>query len=595
MKDKKSHEEQFSTVLTMSDYSGYSSASRLELAQKDKAMKNMAAQMASMHAILVANGLVSNTATGALSQPSASSFTTSTNLDTPSRKRHLSQQLAPKAKDIRVAGTSGLNRFEVLTQAESYSDQSMKPDSVSGSGFTRVKPRGNRAKTVAKRTNTTNPSSPSEQMQVEDEIVDVTNRSDLVESVIPNQVEPLFGVNNEGPFRQEIEVGIATLNGNKFFGSITHAEAKFLIFRDCLGFGDCSNFDGVRHSYKGMPVLTFKLKTAINIDELMDIQHFEFLRKSTRQGVPHVDTIGCKIRGLRSHQNMDSSNVGTSNHIDDGSRVIRIEGCEYRIPEKSIIEFFSQYGVITSKIVEELFEAGISQDPDNDGTNRTGTYAFRIRLEKDIPQFVPILGKRIKVNYPGIPRLCTNCFRAHDKKNCQSKKITWQEYARTYAKLNSSFPSNLFAKWMVDTKPTSPIPQTSNDEPFVEAVTEPMNIEPHVPTRPVMVNQVNKQADKTGSSTHPTTRNMAIREAPAREVFGIPTTKKEHYEIVLKLVLAGSSEAEAESIIASRKAAFNKANREHKKQSNPNQTNSVKKQPKQVLHVTPSQNSTKHD
>jgi hypothetical protein len=98
--------------------------------------------------------------------------------------------------------------------------------------------------------------------------------------------------------KQEIEVGIISLNGNKFHGSITPNEVKYFIFRDSLRFGDCSNFDAVRHSYKDMPVLTFKIKLAINIEELIGIQHFEFLRKSSRNGISHVKTVGCKICGL---------------------------------------------------------------------------------------------------------------------------------------------------------------------------------------------------------------------------------------------------------------------------------------------------------
>ena len=55
------------------------------------------------------------------------------------------------------------------------------------------------------------------------------------------------------------------------------------IIRDCLGFVDFSNFDGVRFAFRGIPVVVFKLKTAINVDELIGLQNFEFKRSSTRQ------------------------------------------------------------------------------------------------------------------------------------------------------------------------------------------------------------------------------------------------------------------------------------------------------------------------
>ena len=71
---------------------------------------------------------------------------------------------------------------------------------------------------------------------------------------------------------------------SKFIGSITPQEAKFIIYRDCLGFTDFSNFDGVRFAFRGQPVVVFKLKTAINVDELYHIQSFDFTRKSTKNG-----------------------------------------------------------------------------------------------------------------------------------------------------------------------------------------------------------------------------------------------------------------------------------------------------------------------
>ena len=74
--------------------------------------------------------------------------------------------------------------------------------------------------------------------------------------------------------RQEIEIGFEKMNGAPFRGSITRQEAKNLIFKQCLGFEDFSNFDGARPGYKGMPIMVFKLKTAINVDELLSRQYF---------------------------------------------------------------------------------------------------------------------------------------------------------------------------------------------------------------------------------------------------------------------------------------------------------------------------------
>ena len=79
-------------------------------------------------------------------------------------------------------------------------------------------------------------------------------------------VEGQFGIQNQGHMREEIEISLLTLNGNKFIGTITPQEAKFNIYRDTLLFSNFSNFDWVRFAFRGVPVVVFKLKTAIQND-----------------------------------------------------------------------------------------------------------------------------------------------------------------------------------------------------------------------------------------------------------------------------------------------------------------------------------------
>ena len=231
------------------------------------------------------------------------------------------------------------------------------------------------------------------------------------------EVEGVFNIKNEGALREELEVEFNTINGEKFFGSITPQEAKHVVFRDCLGFGDFSNFDGARIGYKGCPVVTFKLKSPINVDELYHLQFFNFNRKSTRSGKSHTDIIGCKIRGLRKPGALPTKQL-PKGQADDGIRKVSIQGCEYRIPKNTLIKYLENFGEIVSDITEELFDDGGDPLAGSDGTNRTGNYNVRIKLARDVPQLLPILGKRIKIYYPGIQRLCPNCFGPHPKSKC---------------------------------------------------------------------------------------------------------------------------------------------------------------------------------
>ena len=45
--------------------------------------------------------------------------------------------------------------------------------------------------------------------------------------------------------------------------------------------------------------------------------------------------------------------------------------------------------------MEELFEDGGTGDPKMEGTIRSGTYIVKVRLAQDIPEFLPVAGKRI--------------------------------------------------------------------------------------------------------------------------------------------------------------------------------------------------------
>jgi hypothetical protein len=90
------------------------------------------------------------------------------------------------------------------------------------------------------------------------------------------------------------------------------------------------------------------------------------------------------------------------------------------------LTFFSCYGEVVSDIREQLFDNGGDPNDANDGVNRSCNYIVKIKLNRDLPQLVPILGRRIKIHYPRIRKQCFNCFGYHPKSACQSRKLNWQ-------------------------------------------------------------------------------------------------------------------------------------------------------------------------
>ena len=82
----------------------------------------------------------------------------------------------------------------------------------------------------------------------------------------------------------------------------------------------------------------------------------------------------------------------------------------YLILKDSLIAFLGHYGELLTDIIEEHFDDKGTGDPETEGTNQTGTYIAKVRLERDIPELVPIDGRRIRISYPCIQILCTTCF-----------------------------------------------------------------------------------------------------------------------------------------------------------------------------------------
>ena len=78
--------------------------------------------------------------------------------------------------------------------------------------------------------------------------------ANVVTSGIDRKLE-ITTIKNDGAIREQIEIELISCEDEKFTGSLTMQEAKHGIFRDCLGFKDFKNFDGVRFAYKGVRIV----------------------------------------------------------------------------------------------------------------------------------------------------------------------------------------------------------------------------------------------------------------------------------------------------------------------------------------------------
>ena len=84
-------------------------------------------------------------------------------------------------------------------------------------------------------------------------------------------------------------------------------------------------------------------------------------------------------------------------------------------------------------------------DPlDPDGTNRTGIYLLRMKLSKEIPELIPLDGLRLKVIHHQVRKLCTRCYEAHLRKNCEGEKKTWFDYVWKFMSENDEIDKEFY-------------------------------------------------------------------------------------------------------------------------------------------------------
>ena len=318
------------------------------------------------------------------------------------KKRNASTPPGGPRKDNRTDGgnispaVSTSNPFSVLNHPSSYAEIAMRRSSVSSQGS------AGRGK--------------------------ITNMGDRSFFVTPRP---------DGGMRDDLIVQCQTINGKPFKGTVTFKEAKHEIFQGKLGY-EQTLLHSIRTTFNGCPVIKFKLKSQINIDDLASVEHFDFERRYFIGKEPRTDIIHCRVMGIRSMQsvaNFDSS--------ENDVRWVKIEGCEYTLEDQQILDWLRLYGDPISPICEDIHE-----DSDSDAEPiGNGTYSVKMKLNRDIPQFLPMFGRRIRIYYKGITKLCTQCFGSHNRRQCQNEKVPWVIYVRNYMFNNKNVEEPLFGKW----------------------------------------------------------------------------------------------------------------------------------------------------
>ena len=239
----------------------------------------------------------------------------------------------------------------------------------------------------------------------------------------------------DGAMRDEIVVECKTINGLPFRGTITFKEAREVMFNEIMGFS-LSDLYSVRFRYNGCPVVRLKLKQQFNLDDLMSVEFFNLERQAPNN--QDIDIISCRIMGIRRAQSVPHYD-GEENDI----RWVKIEGTEYQLTEDEIKRGLAPFGEILTPVREDIFDFS---DSEGDLVGN-GTYSCKMKLIKPVPQFLPMLGKKIRIYHNGINKLCTNCFGNHTRRQCRHTKKKWIEYVRDFMMEHEHLTEEYFGRW----------------------------------------------------------------------------------------------------------------------------------------------------
>lgn len=220
------------------------------------------------------------------------------------------------------------------------------------------------------------------------------------------------------------------INDVEFFGTLKDEELIY-IWQKILGkstediFGMKTKRSISRH-FRAIFVLNGNVSTS----EFYPKSQFVYRRRKYESEVDcdsDYDNIHCRILGF---DRVKPAEVGQLTRVTAGT-------VDFTVAPRDIIAWLSKFG-------------SVSTNPDyvkNNLNIRTDVIEVDLVLKAHIPEYLPVAGKKIQVNYPGIKKMCLNCYKTgHMKRNCKSRKMEWIDKVDEMRK-SKLFEDDLFGEW----------------------------------------------------------------------------------------------------------------------------------------------------
>lgn len=182
---------------------------------------------------------------------------------------------------------------------------------------------------------------------------------------------------------------------------------------------------------------------------------FEYSKWDFNRDGNHISRkVTCEIRGVRDPNAAPDPSQRRPNpddHLCPKVRRIKIEGTGFVLKKGYLEKTLDFFGERLSDVEVEVLKFEDSEDKDeSDNVVKcsTGNLSVKMELMHDIPQFVPLYGRRMKVYYRGIVKSCTKCYnQGHMARDCKNEKVRLVEYVEEFMRAYPLFPAELYGRW----------------------------------------------------------------------------------------------------------------------------------------------------
>lgn len=218
------------------------------------------------------------------------------------------------------------------------------------------------------------------------------------------------------------------INDGKFFGTLSDEELIF-VWEKVLGRSTSEIFGmKTKRSIDRHFRAIFVLNTRLEIGQITQKEVFVYRRKkSDAKTEEDFDNIHCRLIGF---DKVRPAEIG---------QLVRVTAStvDFTICPKDIIDWLAKFGSVNSNFEYVKNSVGIRSD----------VIETEIKLKTQIPEYLPVAGKKVLINYPGIKRMCINCYRAgHMKRNCKARRVEWIAKVEEMRK-SGLYEDKLFGEW----------------------------------------------------------------------------------------------------------------------------------------------------